>query len=753
MRSLEDSKLRWQASFANAATLSELKEAVKDGDGQSPCVIGERSVCWKAFLLFGSLDRSTWSKNLLDTRDAYTSLRAHFLRNIEHPDEFDSALDPLAEDEKSPWMTLRQDEELRAEIFQDVERCVPENSYFRQPSTQTMLLDILFVFCKLNQDLGYRQGMHEILAPVLWAVETDAINPEDFEKARVGGQNDKLMLQTLDPGFVEHDAFTLFTLIMRSAKAFYEAGEQAESYRPVRGSKDSISEEPPIVQRSKRIHEQYLAEADPELAHRLTEIGVLPQVFVIRWVRLLFGREFPFDELLALWDVLFSEDPGLDLVDLICVAMLLRIREQLIAADYTTAFTLLLRYPPLLAPNGPQSLVRDALHLRDNPLSDGAAQVISGYPQGSPARQKKGAKIPSSRGANRAVTNAPASPPRQQAPRFRSPLGSARNHLPQQAGLDAVLHDAAKEIFSRGEKWGINQAVRGVVGDMKRNLQVAPSGLRSPRTSSDKQGIGSSEPSRLSERLNALQARNKNLAKMLEESLEGLWEHQKEISEGESVEKAAAEALSLAVAKVQFVQVYLEDPTIPLLTTEGLTQNETSVSSNTVSEPEEQPSSPLEPAVTANESANTPQKSSSNPGQHPISSEPAAPLQTRSPSQNESPDSDIPIPLVQPEKPTVGESFGPHPFHQSRPSLAQSSFSWMLGEDQRRSEFVSSSPFPVEARKKDGTAGKVGFLFGDAGPEEHSGSPGGGKKGEKKGEALMNEEFKLGTIRGKRDDA
>lgn len=47
-----------------------------------------------------------------------------------------------------------------------------------------------------------------------------------------------------------------------------------------------------------------------------------------RWIRLLFGREFPFNELLALWDTLFAEDPGLELVDMVCVAMLLRIRWQ-----------------------------------------------------------------------------------------------------------------------------------------------------------------------------------------------------------------------------------------------------------------------------------------------------------------------------------------------------------------------------------------------------------------------------------------
>ena len=47
-----------------------------------------------------------------------------------------------------------------------------------------------------------------------------------------------------------------------------------------------------------------------------------------RWIRLLFGREFPFEDVLCLWDVLFAEDPGLGLVDHVCVAMLLRIRWQ-----------------------------------------------------------------------------------------------------------------------------------------------------------------------------------------------------------------------------------------------------------------------------------------------------------------------------------------------------------------------------------------------------------------------------------------
>jgi hypothetical protein len=46
-----------------------------------------------------------------------------------------------------------------------------------------------------------------------------------------------------------------------------------------------------------------------------------------RWIRLLFGREFPMQDLLVLWDALFADGIGFDLVDYIFVAMLLYIRD------------------------------------------------------------------------------------------------------------------------------------------------------------------------------------------------------------------------------------------------------------------------------------------------------------------------------------------------------------------------------------------------------------------------------------------
>lgn len=46
-----------------------------------------------------------------------------------------------------------------------------------------------------------------------------------------------------------------------------------------------------------------------------------------RWVRLLFGREFPMQDLLMLWDAIFSDGIGFDLVDYVFVSMLLYVRD------------------------------------------------------------------------------------------------------------------------------------------------------------------------------------------------------------------------------------------------------------------------------------------------------------------------------------------------------------------------------------------------------------------------------------------
>jgi TBC1 domain family protein 5 len=65
--------------------------------------------------------------------------------------------------------------------------------------------------------------------------------------------------------------------------------------------------------------------------------------FYRRWIRLLFGREFGFDDVLSMWDAIFADDPSLEIVDLICLNMLLRLHWERKQSSLTDSGCLLQR--------------------------------------------------------------------------------------------------------------------------------------------------------------------------------------------------------------------------------------------------------------------------------------------------------------------------------------------------------------------------------------------------------------------------
>lgn len=97
--------------------------------------------------------------------------------------------------------------------MQDVER----QAIIHDAAHRRMLTDILFTFCKLNPDVGYRQGMHEIAAPVLWVVEVDAIDVGEASKT-LGEES--IIKAVFDAEYIEHDSFAIFGQVMQNAKTF-----------------------------------------------------------------------------------------------------------------------------------------------------------------------------------------------------------------------------------------------------------------------------------------------------------------------------------------------------------------------------------------------------------------------------------------------------------------------------------------------------------------------------------------------------
>ncbi len=279
-----------------------------------------------------------------------------------------------------------------------------------------------------------------------------------------------------------------------------------------------------------------------------------------------------------------------------------------------------------------------------------------------------------------------------------SPRLSPARILHNQGGIEAIIHEAAKGVYNQGERWGVAKALRGAV-------QGLQSGNNSPRRPAEKSRWSldsgknvSDSPKDLIAKIQSLEERNKSLAKLLEKAMEELWIQQRAMSPKPN--ETTADALSLAIAKVQFVQVYLENPTMPL-------------PSENLSTEEKNHDGPVEDdAVLTSSSSGAPSYRIQNDGasDEKSASEGGHTVEIANPTAQRSAPAPVkPLPST-PKAGSPSKSSGLLPFSQPRPALAQSSFSWMLGEDQRKSGFVSGSPFSSErlAGRRKGAQ-----LFGD----------------------------------------
>jgi hypothetical protein len=70
-------------------------------------------------------------------------------------------------------------------------------------------------------------------------------------------------------------------------------------------------------------------------------------LFGLRWLRLLFSREFTIDQAFQIWDSLFSEDNCALSAEWFSVAMLYRIRTEVLDSDYSNTMQFLMKFPSI----------------------------------------------------------------------------------------------------------------------------------------------------------------------------------------------------------------------------------------------------------------------------------------------------------------------------------------------------------------------------------------------------------------------
>eukprot|EP00833_Pecoramyces_ruminatium_P008185 jgi/Orpsp1_1/1182217/evm.model.c7180000080365.1 len=122
----------------------------------------------------------------------------------------------------------------------------------------------------------------------------------------------------------------------------------------------------PIVAKCQRIQNEMLKVVDNDLYIALKKHEIEPQLYGLRWLRLLFSREFPIKDVLILWDGIFAEGGNLELVDWIVLVMLMHIRDKIINQEYSSCLTSLMKYPKLEQENEIVLFVENARRLKAN---------------------------------------------------------------------------------------------------------------------------------------------------------------------------------------------------------------------------------------------------------------------------------------------------------------------------------------------------------------------------------------------------
>jgi TBC1 domain family protein 5 len=244
-----------------------------------------------------------------------------------------------------------------------------------------------------------------------------------------------------------------------------------------------------------------------------------------------------------------------------------------------------------------------------------------------------------------------------------------------------------------------------------------------------------------------LENRNAQLNKLLEAAVSELWEYQKAAADyggpGKIGEEpgavASLEQLSVAIAKVQFVQVYLGDSSLPLPTEHASPAIDQDKKEAEGSTPQLEETSSEEPRDQTSHSpaavhSNSESTANLHNSQHETrladpsmfddpdddnadidaSPRPATPPKPQQPAIKV----DSPPTIKSPEAEPVTNIPSPQP---ARPPLAESSYSWMLGNDdkEKEKEKDKSDSGPANAARKPPSSffedqrRNRGFLFGD----------------------------------------
>ncbi|KAM4531720.1 TBC1 domain family member 17 [Odontesthes bonariensis] len=196
---------------------------------------------------------------------------------------------------KVQWKSVSEEQEMRNSLLRgyrslierDVSRTDRNNTFFSGNDNPglTLLHDVLMTYCMYNFDLGYVQGMSDLLSPILFVTQNEV------------------------------ESFWCLTGFMELVHQNFEESQEAMKQQ--------------LLQLS-----ALLKALDPELCDFLDSQDSGSLCFCFRWLLIWFKREFSFEDILILWEVLWTRLPCDNFHLLIACSILQSQRGELIGSDH-----------------------------------------------------------------------------------------------------------------------------------------------------------------------------------------------------------------------------------------------------------------------------------------------------------------------------------------------------------------------------------------------------------------------------------
>ena len=331
-----------------------------------------RPMAWKIFL--GVLPDTTslreWVEIISNQREEYKRKLKKFCKIKKFVG------DPLGGNKKKKKNDGPiEDTDLKNLINKDLDRTHQEIDLFLQNKIKNILANVLYIWSKENSTVSYRQGMNELLAIIFIAfypyyftcTRKPKTTKEDIIEylKDINLYKDDIYIYFHDEDEIQSELFYTFEALMKKGMTNLfdpyilqkdDPGYKIYEIFPQMWKDDSNENKPTYVyRRCSLLIKEKLKSLDDDLYVHFKKIDLNCEVFLQRYLRCIFCREFNLNDVYIIWDIIFydnyvnkdKEKYDFIYMEYISIAMIFKIRDKLKDADQNECFTTLFKYPEI----------------------------------------------------------------------------------------------------------------------------------------------------------------------------------------------------------------------------------------------------------------------------------------------------------------------------------------------------------------------------------------------------------------------